>query len=95
MQDIFTSPRFWLIVIVAVLQSLAVFNVVGGEQVDQLINIISLAIGGIVAIRTIDKNTGEATIEAAKATGSVTTVSMPQNVSAVTATTDSIKSTEV
>ena len=55
MQGIFTSPRFWLIVVIATLQALAVFNVLGGEQVDQLINIISVALGGIVTVRTVDK----------------------------------------
>lgn len=80
MKDIFTSPRFWLIVIIAVLQSLAVFNILGGEQVDQLINIVSVALGGIVTIRTVDK------IGESKA--GVTTVSMPNTVSTVTATTE-------
>ena len=55
MQGIFTSPRFWLIITIALLQALAVFNVLGGEQVDQLINIISVALGGIVTVRTVDK----------------------------------------
>lgn len=64
MNGIFQSPRFWLIVAIAVLQALAVFNVLGGEQVDQLINIISIALGGIIANKTIDK-IGEKTIIAA------------------------------
>ena len=86
MSKIRTSPRFWLVVVIALLQSLAVFNILGGAQVDQLINIASLALGSIVAIRTIDKNTGEATVEAAKAQGAVTTVTMPASTSTVTAT---------
>lgn len=88
MRELFTSPRFWLIVAIAVLQSLAVFNVLGGEQADQLINIVSVALGGIVTIRTIDKNTGEAQVAAAKSAGATTTVTMPPTtVSYVTATT--------
>jgi len=78
MKNIFQSPRFWLIVIIAILQSLAVFNVLGGEQVDKLINIISVALGGIVTVRTVDK------IGEAKA--NMTTVSMPASSKKVTAT---------
>lgn len=55
MKGLFTSPRFWLIVAIATLQSLAVFNVLTGEQVNQLIDIISVALGGIVAVRTVDR----------------------------------------
>ena len=55
MKNIFSSPRFWLIITIAVLQSLAVFNVLSGDQVKQLIDIISVALGGIVAVRTVDK----------------------------------------
>ncbi len=86
MEKIHTSPRFWLIVAIALLQSLAVFNVIRGDQADQLVNIISLALGSIVAIRTVDKQ-GEAKIKAAQAGGSVTSVTMPSTVSSVTATT--------
>ncbi len=76
MKNIFSSPRFWLIVIIAVLQSLSVFNILGGDQVDQLTNIISIALGGIVAIRTIDKQ-GESKILAAGVTsGQVSTKSV-------------------
>ncbi len=85
MDKLHTSPRFWLIVAIAILQSLAVFNIIAGEQADQLINIISLALGGVIALRTIDKQ-GEAKIEAAKTASSVTSVSMPASVKSVTAT---------
>lgn len=55
MQGIFSSPRFWLIVAIMILQSLAVFHILGGDQVDQLINIISVGLGSIVTVRTVDK----------------------------------------
>lgn len=80
MKDIFKSPRFWLIVVIAVLQSLAVFNVLNSEQVDQLINIISIALGSMVVVRTIDRT--------ADVKSTSTTISMPSNVSNVTASTD-------
>jgi hypothetical protein len=85
MNKLHTSPRFWLIVAIAILQSLAVFNIIEGGQADQLINIVSLALGGVIALRTIDKQ-GEAKIEAAKTASSVTSVSMPASVGKVTAT---------
>lgn len=88
MKNIFSSPRFWLIVIIAVIQSLAVFNVVGGVQADQLINIISLALGGMIALRTVDRNTGDAAVKAAEVTGAVTTVTIPAGVSNVSASTE-------
>ncbi len=80
MKNIYTSPRFWLIIVVATLQSLAVFNVLGGDQVDQLINIISLALGSMVALRTVDKMSENK--------GQVTTVTMPENVKSVSASTE-------
>ena len=55
MKGIYKSPRFWLIVAIAILQALPVFNIISGEQAKQLIDIISLAMGGVVAVRTADK----------------------------------------
>jgi len=79
MKGLFTSPRFWLIVVIAVLQSLAVFNILSGEQVKQLVDIISLAIGGVIAVRTADKFS--------EPKPNTTTVTIPTNVSEVTAKT--------
>ena len=55
MKTIYKSPRFWLIVATAILQSLVVFKVIDGVQSEQLTNIISTALVGIVAVRTVDK----------------------------------------
>lgn len=84
MKNIFSSPRFWLIVIIAVLQSLTVFNIINGDQADRLINILSVALGSMVALRTVDK-VGEAQVSAAKIAAGTTTISMPKAVSTVTA----------
>lgn len=80
MKNIYTSPRFWLIIVIATLQSLVVFQVINGVQQEALVQIIQAVIAGIVTVRTVDK-VGESK------TG-VTTVSMPENVKTVHATTD-------
>lgn len=64
MKDLYKSPRFWLIVIIAFLQALAVFSVLGGEQVDKLINIISVALAGVVAVRTVDRSADKKVVSA-------------------------------
>ncbi len=79
MKDIFTSHRFWLLVATAVLQALVVVKVIDGLQAEGLTQIVQALLLGIVGIRTIDRNTGDAK-------GTLTTVSMPNNVSTVTAT---------
>lgn len=78
MNGIFTSPRFWLIVVIGVLQSLVVFKVIDGVQAESLVQIVQSVLAGIVTVRTVDK-LGENKEGA-------TTVSMPENVSSVTAT---------
>lgn len=62
--QILTSTRFLQLLTVAVLQALVLFNVISSEQGEGLIDIISALLVGSVAIRTIDKNTGEARITA-------------------------------
>lgn len=81
MKDIFNSPRFWLLVATAGLQALVVVNVINGVQAEGLVQIIQALLIGIVGIRTIDRNIGDAK-------AGVTTVSMPTSVNTVTATTE-------
>jgi len=64
--QIIQSARFIQLVIVAILQSLVLFNVLTTEQGVGLVNIISALFGASVVIGTVDKNTGEAKIEVAK-----------------------------
>jgi len=85
--QIFQSARFIQLVIVAILQSLVLFNVLTTEQSVGLVNIISALFGASVVIGTVDKNTGEARIESAKLSTGTTTVTIPDNVSEVTAST--------
>jgi len=77
-----SSPRFIGLVIVGGLQALVLFNVISGPQGEGLTQIIQAIIGGAIVIKTVDRNTGDA----AKGT---TTVSIPSNVTGVTATTQS------
>lgn len=80
MKEIYKSPRFWLLVITAILQGLVVVNVIEGAQAEGLVQIVQALLLGVVGIRTIDRNTGDAKTN-------VTTVSIPSNVSTVTAST--------
>lgn len=78
MSKIFTSPRFWLIVVIGVLQSLVVFKVINGVQAESLVQIVQSVLAGIVTVRTVDK-LGESK-------DGTTIVGLPQDVSSVTAT---------
>lgn len=77
-KEILSSIRFQQMLVIAVLQSLVVFNVISGDQSIQLINIISTLFGASVVLGTVDKHADTKT----------TTVSIPDNVSSVTATTN-------
>lgn len=85
--EILRSPRFLQLVLIAALQTLVLFNVVSTEQGTGLINILSALFAGSVVISTVDKNTGEARIESAKLSSGTTTVTIPDNVSEVKAST--------
>lgn len=74
-----TSPRFWALVIGAVMFYLSSKGWVG-EQEMILANTI---IAGFITIKTIDRNLGDAK-------EGVTTVSIPSTVSSVQATTDTV-----
>lgn len=80
--EIVSSTRFIQLLIVAFLQSLVLFNVITSDQGEGLTNIISALLIGSVTIRTIDRNTGD--VKAGN-----TTVSIPQNVTTVSAKTTS------
>lgn len=77
MKTILTSPRFWLLLVTALLQVLVIVKIIDTDQGQQLIQTLQVFILGIVAIRTIDKQ--------AENKSDVTTVSMPAGTSSVTA----------
>lgn len=76
-KEILGSSRFQQMILIAILQSLVLFNVITSDQGTGLINIISYLFGASVLIRTVDRNAGDAK--------SATTVSIPNNVSSVSA----------
>lgn len=65
--EIFKSVRFQQMLVIALLQALTLFGVITSEQGVGLIDIISTLLGASVITKTIDKNTGEARINAIKA----------------------------
>jgi hypothetical protein len=83
--DFIFSTRFWALVIGAVMFYLKAKGWVGESEMI-LVNTI---LAGFITIKTIDKNTGEASIKSAELAGSVTTVSLPSTVTSVQASTDS------
>lgn len=54
-KDLLNSSRFQQLLIIAILQSLVVFNVISSDQGVQLINIISALFGASVVVRTVDR----------------------------------------
>lgn len=64
MKNIFSSSRFWLLVVVAALQVAVVLKVIDGNQAESLVQIAQTLIVGIVAVRTIDRQ-GDKQVEAA------------------------------
>ena len=78
------STRFWSLVIGAIVVYLKTKGYIGEAEM-LLINTI---LGGHIVINTLDKNIGEAKIESAKVSGSVTTVTIPESVSSVSASTE-------
>ena len=55
MKDLFKSPRFLGILVIAVLQGLVLFNVIDSAQGDGLVVIIQSVIAGAVVVRTADR----------------------------------------
>ena len=58
--DLFTSSRFIGVLIVGLLQALLLFNLITNTQMEGLVQIIQTIIGAAVAIRTMDRNFGDA-----------------------------------
>ncbi len=77
------APRFIALVIGAIMFYLQTKGVVGEPEMI-LVNTI---LAGYITVRTIDR-VSDKKVEAAEITGKVTTVSMPSDVSKVTATTN-------
>jgi hypothetical protein len=78
------ASRFWAMVIGAVSIYLRAKGFIGEAEMQ----LIATLTAGFVVVRTVDKNTGEAAIEAAKESSGTTTVTIPSNVSSVTASTE-------
>lgn len=76
LKNLFSSIRFWQLLVVAIIQTLVVLNLIDSEQGVAVANIFSIFLGAVVTIGTVDKRSSN------------TTVSIPSNVSSVTATTE-------
>lgn len=83
--DFIYSTRFWSLVIGAVIFYLKSKGFIGEAEMV----LVETILVGFIGIKTIDKNVGEANIKSAELVGSTTTVSIPSNISTVTASTDS------
>ncbi len=81
--DFLYSNRFWALVIGAVSLYLKSKGYLGEAEM----NLIATITGGFVLVRTVDRNTGDSVVEAAKSAGKVTTVTIPSDVSEVQAKT--------
>lgn len=64
MQGIFSSVRFWLIVLIAALQIAVVLKWIDGTQAESIVQIIQGVLASIIAVRTVDR-TGDKKVEAA------------------------------
>lgn len=86
MKAILTSPRFWQLFLAGVAVGIQVYQSTGS-----LLSAISAAIGSwlgaSVIVGTVDR-ASDKSVQAAKAAGTTTTVTMPESVSGVTATKD-------
>lgn len=85
--DFLSSVRFWKLFLIGLTVGLN-FPFPNNPWVQGLSAMIGVWFGGSVAVDTFDKM-GDKRIEAAEATNKVTTVSIPSNVSTVTASVDS------
>ncbi len=84
--DFIYSPVFWQLFLVGVAVGLN-FPFPNNVWVQGFAAMISVWFGGSVGVNTLNKR-GEKDVEVAKITAGTTTVTMPQNVSSVTATTE-------
>jgi len=55
MPAIFSSPRFWGIVAIGLLQALVLFNIITSAQGEGLIQIIQGIIGSAVVVGSLDR----------------------------------------
>ncbi len=78
--EFLSSTRFWAIVIAAV----SIYAKTKGYIGEAEMVLISTIMAGFVTVKTVDR-IGDKGVEAAEAKGGVTTVTMPSNVSTVTA----------
>ena len=63
-KGLFSSSRFQLVVVIAILQALVLFKVIDGAQMEGLTQIIQSILAVVVAIRTSDR-LGDKKVEAA------------------------------
>ncbi len=78
-KEIAGSPTFHLILIIAILQILKIRNVLDGAQAEQIITVVQQFFAGVAGVRVVTK--------IGTAPSGTTTVTLPQNVSTVTAST--------
>jgi hypothetical protein len=61
---LFHSERFWLAVLVAVLQILVILKYIDGVQAEAIVQVVQALIVVVIGIRTADRN-GDKKVEAA------------------------------
>lgn len=84
--DFIYSPVFWKLFLIGVVVGLN-FPFPNNPWIEGISAAIGIWFGGSVAVNTINKS-GEKMVEAAQIASKTTTVTMPDNVSKVTATTE-------
>ncbi len=84
-KEILNSPTFHLICAILLIQILKIFNIITGPQMDQLATALQQFFAGVGGVRVLQK------VATPKPTGNTTTVTMPSNVSSVSAKTSKKK----
>jgi hypothetical protein len=84
--DFLTSPVFWQLFLIGLVTGLN-FPFPNNPWIQGLSAMISIWFGGSVGVNTLNKR-GEKMVEAAKLTANNTTVTMPENVTSVQASTE-------
>ncbi len=83
--EFLTSTRFWAIVVAAFSIYAKAKGIIGEDEML----LISTIMGGFITVRTIDRVSEQKVIAAKESSGN-TTVTIPQNVSQVTASTKEV-----
>ena len=78
-KQLFLSLRFQQLLVVTILQILVALGVISGDKGVQITNIVSVFLVGVAGIGTLDKS--------AQARAGATTVTLPKNISSVSAKT--------